>query len=104
MKRMLGMPETSREPPGIAGIPWARPWDPEDASGIPGHTAGTPRGRPCDSLVTPLGHRGPLWDRLWTTKTIISRQIDSARSSQLLCSKLPMRAHRMNDSTGPFSR
>ena len=37
------------------------------------------------------------------TKTIISRQIYSARSSRLPCSKLPMRAHRMQLSTGPFS-
>ena len=43
-------------------------------------------------------------DPLWITKTVISRQIDSARSSRLLCSKLPMRAHRMEAPTGPFYR
>ena len=54
-------------------------------------------------MAVPLYLQGPLMDPLWITKRIISRQIDSARSSRLLCSKLPMRAHRMNDSTGPFS-
>ena len=46
MKRILGMPGMSPQPPGIPGIPWARFWG--------------PRGRPGDAqpLGTPLGRPG----------------------------------------------
>ena len=53
MKRIPGMPRTSREPPGMPGILWARPWHPQGRSwnlqgyplgppGIPGTTQGRP--------------------------------------------------------------
>ena len=48
MKRILGMLGTSPEPPGIPGIPWARPWD--------------PRGRPWDHWGRPWDPRACSWD------------------------------------------
>ena len=85
MKRIPGMPGTSPEPPRIAGIPWARPWDPRgrawdlkarlwDAPGTsmraPGHAPGTPQGRPYD-------HQGLLW----TTKKVISTNVQRQKLS-----------------------
>ena len=40
-------------------------------------------------------------DILRPTKTAISQQISSARSSRLLCSNLPAATHRPKDSSGP---
>ena len=57
---------------------------------------------------TPVIYRCILYGRhitadiMRTTKTAISRQISSARSSRLLCPNLLIEAHRMKDSTGPF--
>ena len=116
MKRILGMRRTSATLPGIPGIRWARPWEPRgrpwdaragswdsrDAPGTPGHAPGTPRNVPETPRGRPWEPGGPC-DLLGTTKTAISQQIYSASSSRLLCSKLPMRAHRMNDSTAPLS-
>ena len=48
MKKILGMPGTSPETPGILGIPWARPWD--------------PRGRTWDARARPWDPRGRPWD------------------------------------------
>ena len=45
MKRIPRMPRTSLEPPGIPGIPWARPWD--------------PRGPPWDTPGTSGDHKAP---------------------------------------------
>ena len=104
---------------GIPGIPWARPCDPGTPMGRPGTPLGRP-GTPLGRLGTPLGPPGtslrppgdapgipgdpqePLWNPLWITKTLIFQQIDSARSSRLLCSKLPVRAHRMKQPTRPI--
>ena len=98
-----GMPRTSLETPGISrGFPGHAPGTPRDAPGTPGHTPGTPGtplGPPRDAPGTPGDLLGPLMDH---TKTVISRQIDSARSSRLLHSKLLIRAHRMEHSTGPI--
>ena len=55
MKRILGMPVTSLEPPGIPEIPWARPWDPQ------GRTWDA-RGRAWDARARPWDPRGRLWD------------------------------------------
>ena len=102
MKRIPGMPGTSPEPPGISGIPWATSLGtPEDAPGTPEHARPwdppgdfpeTPRGTPLRSPGDAPGDllEGPLIDALWTPKTVISPQLDSARSSRLLCSKLPI--------------
>ena len=115
VKSILGMPGTSPAgAPGIPGIPWARPGTPGDAHGTPLGPPGTrlePQGMFLGTSLRPLGTppgtpgdlQAHLMDLLWTTKTLISRQIDSARSSRFLRSKLPMRAHRQQHSTRPFS-
>ena len=115
-----GAARTSPEPPVIPRIPWARVWDPRGRPrdpkarswdrmgtslrrpGTPVGPPGTSRGPPRDFSGTPVDPWGPLWDPLWITKTIISRQVDTARSSRLLCSNLLVRAHRVDDSTRTF--
>ena len=57
LKRIPVMPGTTLEPPGIPGILWARPWDPQAHPWDP----------PGTSLRPPEYPRG-----LWTTKTAIS--------------------------------
>ena len=77
MKRIHGMPGTPLEPPGIQGIPWARPWDPGDALGPPGTPLGPPEdvhGTPRDAPTTPRDTYGPQ-------QKFISQQVSSARSS-----------------------
>ena len=94
MKRIPARPRTSPETPGIPGIPWARPL------GHPGTPLG-PRARAWDPRDAP-GDPWDLQEPPWTTKTAISQQIYSARSSRLLCSNLLVGAHRMEHSTGLF--
>ena len=71
MKRIPGMPGTSPEPPGILGIPWARPWDPQGRSWAPQarpwDPRGNPQGRPWDPLGPPKTPQ--------TTKTAIAQQV-----------------------------
>ena len=116
-REVLGAPLGSRGSPGHAS------GTPGDAPGTPGHAHGSPGtslrllGRPWDPRARPLeppstslrppgdapGTPETSRDHLCITKTVIYRQTYSARSSRLLCSTLPIRAHRLKDSTGLFS-
>ena len=64
-------------------------------------------GDPLGLLGDPLGNPQVPPERygrcIGTTKTAISQRISSARSSRLLRLNLPIRAHRMQHSTGPLS-
>ena len=106
MTRIPRMPRTSPAgAPGILGIPWARPWDPQDAPATPGHAPGNPGdapgmpahapgnlgtslglprtslGPPGDAPGTPLGPPKTSCDLLWTTKTAISTNIQCQKLS-----------------------
>ena len=64
LKRISRMPGTSREPPGILGIPCARPWDPRARPGISGDVPEVPQGRPWNPRgppMTPYGRRKPQY-------------------------------------------
>ena len=78
-------------------IPGIRGESPESA-GSSGDPPATPLGPPGDAPGTP----GDLQGASWTTKTAISRQVYSARSSRLLRSNLLVGTHRPKESTGPF--
>ena len=88
---------------GPHGTPGHAPGTPGHAPGTLWHAPGTPRDVPETPPGTPLGPPGTpmgrLWEPLWTTKSVISRQIDTARSSRLLCWNLPMGAQ--HDSPSP---
>ena len=112
MKTIPGMPGTSQEPPGIPGIPWARPWEPGDAPGTPGTPLG-PQARPWDpagtspwgsgtSLGPPGDPRGPLMD---LKNVHISTNIPSQEALNCCvrtCLLDLVGTHRPNDSPGPF--
>ena len=96
---------------GYLGRPGA-PWDPSDRLGAP-HGPPGPPGTPLGPRGTPLGPPrdapGTAWEPtgtssnpLWPTKTAISHQIYSARSSPLLRSNLLVATNRLKDSPDRF--
>ena len=84
---------TSRDPSWTTNtvLPLAPPGTPLGSRGTPLGPLGTPLGPTRDVSGTPgtsLGLPGTSNDLVWITKTAISSQICSARSSRLPCSNL----------------